>query len=176
MSRRGGYTLIEVSITLAALLIMTAFCVNLVLNSAKTTLTDALHLLQVEFMCLQQQAIACNTAYQVNFLPERNAYQIIQGEKKILHQLPKTVTFGFISGIKGPPGKPMNPIKQPIRFENPYPLAAIIQPHGRISSGTVYLKHSSGSIMGALTITPHQIAHVRVYLLENKKTWKLLAM
>lgn len=100
MNRRGGYTLIEVSITLAALLIMAAFCVNLVLISPKTTLTDALQLLQVEFMCLQQQAIACDKTYQVNFLPERNAYQIIQGEKKILHQLPNPLLLALFQALK----------------------------------------------------------------------------
>jgi hypothetical protein len=165
----------EVSITLAALLIMTAFCINLVLNSAKTSLIDALQMLHIELICLQQQAISCNLLSSLTFLPERNAYQITQTEKTIIHELPKSITFGFISGIKGPPSKPINLIKQPIRFENPHPLAAIIQPNGRISSGTVYLKHSSGSVMGAITITPHQIAYVRVYVLENKNTWKLLA-
>lgn len=176
MNNRGGYTLIEVSITLAALLVMFTFCINLALRSAKTELLDALQLLQIELICLQQQAIACNATYRIKFLPELNAYQIIQSERIIQHKLPRSTVFGFISGIKGPPSKPETLIKQPIKFENPYPLAAIIQPHGRISSGTVYLMHTSGTLMGALTITPHQVAHIRVYLLENKRSWNLLAM
>ena len=176
MKKRDGYSLIEVCITLAAILVMLSFCVNLALRSAKATLTDTLLLLQAELICLQQQAIACNATYRINFLLEQNAYQIIQSEKSVTRYLPKSVVFGTFLGIKGPPSKPESVINQPIKFENPHPLAAIIQPHGRISSGTVYLAHSSSSLMGALTITPHQVAHVRAYLLDNKKSWKILAM
>lgn len=173
MKRTLGYTLVEVSITLAALFILSVFCITAVLRSPGQVVIDGLRNLQTELICLQHQSMACNLPCRIIFLPEQNAYQIIQIEKNTLYKLPKNVVFGFKEGIKGPPGKPERVINTAIRFENPHPLAAIIQPHGRISSGTIYLKHTSGSAMGAITITPHQIAHVRVYVLADG-LWKIL--
>ncbi|MBM3886501.1 hypothetical protein FJ364_01100 [Candidatus Dependentiae bacterium] len=172
--KTAGYSLIEMSIVLAALFILMLFCVNLTVQRKKNLLINELRALQFEFICLQRQVISCNMSYRINFLLDQQAYEIVQIEKKVLCKLPSNIKFGFISGIKGPPGKPETVIKQPIRFENPTPLAAIIQPHGRISSGTVYLTHIDETIMGALSITPHQTAYMRVYILEKKKTWKLL--
>jgi prepilin-type N-terminal cleavage/methylation domain-containing protein len=174
MKFQRGYTLIEISITLAALFVLLTFCVNLVLRSTQATLIDSLQSLQVELISLQQQALACNESYRINFSPELNSYQIIQSEKSITYHLPQNIIFGLLPNVFGPPSKPEALIRQPVRFENPHPLAAIIHPHGRISSGSVYLMHSSGRAMGALSITPHQVAHVRVYLLENKNSWRLL--
>lgn len=168
-----GYSLIEISIVLTALLIMAVFCANFVFRTAETRLIDALRTLQIELFCLQQQALTSNAQYRINFLLEQNAYQIIQAEKSYVNKLPQNIIFGVKTGTKGPPGKPTTPITQPIRFENPHPLAAIIQAHGRISSGTVYLMHNSGRAAGAITVTPHQVAHVRVYLLKNR-AWEVL--
>ncbi len=174
MKNRSGYTIVEVSITLATLLIMMTFSISLALRTPQTILMDGLQSLQTEFICLQQQALSCGLQCRINFSSGTNAYQIIQGETQHTHHLPKNIIFDFKPGVKGSPGKPNTLITQAIKFENPHPLAAIIQPHGRISSGTVYLMHTNGSAMGALTVTPHQIAHVRLYLLEHG-TWKLLA-
>ena len=173
MHNREGYSLIEVSIVLTALLIMVAFCANLVFRTAETRLIDALRTLQIELFCLQQQALASNAQSRINFLLEKSAYQIIQSEKSHIYSLPQNIIFGVKTGTKGPPGKPTALITQPVHFENPYPLAAIIQAHGKISSGTVYLMHTSGRAAGAITITPHQIAHVRVYLFKNS-AWEVL--
>ena len=173
MHNREGYSLIEVSIVLATLLLMVAFCTNLVFRTAETRLVDALRTLQIELFCLQQQALASNTQYQINFLLEKNAYKIIQSEKSTINSLPQNIIFGVKVGTKGPPGKPKTLITHPVRFENPSHLAAIIHTHGKISSGTVYLMHTSGRAAGAITITPHQIAHVRVYLFKNS-TWEVL--
>lgn len=173
MHNHRSYTLIEVSIVLATLLIMVALCANFVFRSAETKLIDAMRTLQIELFCLQQQAISSGAQYRINFLIEQNTYQIIQSEKPITHQLPQNIIFGFKTGTKGPPGKPATLISQPVRFENPHPLAAIIQSHGKISSGTVYLMHTSGRAAGALSVTPHQIAHIRVYSLKDG-TWEVL--
>jgi hypothetical protein len=124
-------------------------------------------------LCLQQQALSSTSQCRINFLPQQNAYQIIQFEKPILHKLPKNIVFGFNPGAKGPPGKPTKVIERPINFEKPHPLAAIIHAHGKISSGTVYLMHTSGCAAGAITVTPHQIAHIRVYILKNN-VWEIL--
>jgi prepilin-type N-terminal cleavage/methylation domain-containing protein len=173
MKKNCGYTLLEVSITLTLFLVLVVFCVKNTQHSPRTTLITALRSLQIEFICLQQQAITSSQSYKINFSPEKNLYQIIQFGKAQTHHLPKNIVFGFFQGAKGSPGKPMHVITQPVKFESPLEHSAIIQSHGKISSGTVYLKHSSDSVMGALTITPHQIARVRLYLLEQG-TWKLL--
>jgi prepilin-type N-terminal cleavage/methylation domain-containing protein len=175
MKQRSGYTLIEVSIALAALLIFTALCSQFVWRSRRAAVSDTLALLQIELQCLQQQAMSCNESSSIKFIPAENKYVIIQAEKETVHSLPKNVIFGFLPHVKGPPGRPTQLISQAIRFENPRPLAAIIQPHGRISSGTVYVKHTSSNDMGAVTITPHQVAHVRSYLFEDGSGWQLVA-
>lgn len=168
---RQGYTLVELSIVLSLSLIVAAFSVHLVFRSAKREVLDALICLQSELACLRQQSICCKEKITVNFLLIENKYQIIQREKVLTVPLPKNVNFGFKVGVNGPPGKPESPILEAVKFENPRPRAAIIHPNGRISSGTIYLKHRSHDFMGALTMSPNQIAYIRVYEFQGER-WK----
>lgn len=173
MITEKGFLLIEVCLSLTAVFLVTVFCISTAFRTTNTSLIDALRMLQVEIFCAQQQALSSTSQCRINFFPEENIYQIIQFEKPIIHKLPKNIVFGVTPGTKGPPGKPVSIIQNPINFEKPYPLAAIIHAHGKISSGTVYLMHTSGRAAGAITVTPHQIAHIRVYILKNG-TWEIL--
>lgn len=169
MNNSRGQMLIELIIVLSGLLIFASLSVRTILQTPKFELMFAIKWLQAEILKCQQEALCFNAKITIKFIEQENRMVFFQRETTFTKNLPKNIIFGVIPGIKGPPGKPKNTINQPIKFENPHPLAAIIQSNGRISSGTIYLKHIKKDLMGALTILPHQIGHVKTYLCNHEQ-------
>ena len=105
------------------------------------------------FSYLQQRSIATLQPEILTFDEKTNSYTYTGPQNKLIcTKLGKTVKFGFIHGVKGPPSLPTQPITKAITFSHSKEKqAATFSPEGKISPGTVYLVDTNKRVMGALT-------------------------
>lgn len=172
--KHNGYFLIETLI--ACILLATITCLIFIYRNPceQNHLRHELQMLQASLHYLQQKAIAQNKVLDITFSTSRNEYFYKEGKTYVAHRLTKPVSFGFIQGAKGPPSRPTSKLKTPFSFEGQRGQTLYAFPNGKLSSGTIYFTNLEKTIMGALTIPPHQYAHIRLY--EYKRnTWHLLS-
>jgi len=86
------------------------------------------------------------------------------------YKLSKQVTFGFLSGAKGPPSKPSKAIDKSITFKD---AKIICYSDGIIQSGMVYITDAAKKNMYAISCAVAKVSYVRIYKFNKK--WTLLS-
>lgn len=175
LKRRGSFTLVELMV--AMVLVFTIVMVSLPRVSwyRYFLLRSEINNLHALFVCLQQRAIVSHTMYELFFDVDHNTYHYLAPSgKKMVCALNKYVQFGWVAGVKGPPGDPEKAIDRSITF----PLTQqghCVQffPDGKFSTGTIYIVDKEKTRVGALTCPISQVSYMRRYVYDGC-TWKLL--
>jgi type II secretory pathway pseudopilin PulG len=134
---RSGFLLIELVIVLALVTVLLALTVPV----ARSWLSG------------REQRITFQLA--------DNSYSI-NGKK---YELMRSIQFGALSAVLGPPAQPKQIIVKPCSFAD---NAIKCYPNGTISSGTVYLKDTENYAMAALTVPVGSFPALREYMYKNK--------
>ena len=174
--KQPSFSIIELMIVLSALTVLVAITVPRFLDLKKRALIHDLEYLSMVCSYLQQKAIASHKTLYLTFNQTNQCY-VYQGLKNKITTIPLSsgILFGFIEGVKGPPGDPTKAITSSITFESEkqeiYHITFFYD--GKISPGTVYLVDTKKKFMGALTCTLSQVSYIRKYL-YNKIQWTVL--
>ena len=169
MRSHKAFSLIELLITLALVAIIVTFTVPRTSFFARFLVQAEINKLHAVFSYLQQRAIAGNEEQELLFDLKNNTYRFktIQGEITI-QKLPKSVRFGFLPGVKGPPSHPDKPIEIAATFPitNGIPAAKFMT-NGKITPGTVYVVDEREQCLGALTCPISQVSNIRKYTYDK---------
>lgn len=166
MNQRG-FSLLEVTIVLALVLVMCGLGISFSWRLFDTTLTrlefDNIYML---FMQLQRQALIDRKTHTIQFDPVHNIYRWDGHE----HALPAPVLFGTIPKASGPPSSPSRPLVTSITFpEN----KVTFSPDGHIQPGTLYVTDATKKILYALSCPVSDISYIRRYTFDTQ--WHLLS-
>ncbi len=171
---RAGYSLIELLITLALVLLIVTFTVPRTTYFARFLVHAEINKLYSIFSYLQQRAIASNEVQELSFDLAAKTYQFktIQGTITTL-RLPCSVRFGVLDRVKGPPSNPTKPIEKAVTFPSRQGvITANFMTNGKITPGTVYLTDEGGRCLGALTCPISQVSYIRRYTYDGQQ-WKM---
>lgn len=164
MNARNGFSLLELMIVLAlVLVVMSLISVNVTVYK-KTLLRSELNLLQTTCYYLQKMAIAHNQQQELIFDVATQSYST-QG---YTHALPPHIHFGILDNVKGPPSSPQNAVHNPITFAH---NTITFSNDGIISSGTIYLTDSQS--LYALSSSVAHVSFLRTYHYNGK--WHLIS-
>ena len=157
---RSAFSIIELTIALALVALIAAFCIpTMSLYKKKLISNEALHI-QTTCRYLQQRALAENTNFELIF---NEADQSYSGGGEC-HKLSSSIKFGTLPGILGPPLNPTSTIKKAITF----PRSKIIfYPHGTTTSGSIYLVGGNNKLLYAITIPVGNVPHIQIYDYKN---------
>ena len=162
----AGFSLIELMVVLTII-------GSLVLLSTSNTLffnrsIVSAQLEQLYSMChlARQTALSTNQAQSIHFDIASNTYY--WGDRKEV--LPRTIRFGFIPGVQGPPSNPTTILHTPITFSG---NKITFYPDGIIQAGTLYLTDEHQTIMYALSNAVSQFSYIRMYRYDG--TWRILS-
>jgi prepilin-type N-terminal cleavage/methylation domain-containing protein len=160
-----AFTLIELMVVICLIALLAGMGV-MQFSFLDATITHAeLDKLMTACLYMQQLAIATNEEKQLLFDINKHEYRF----EKFYEKLSPRVRFGFLSGVKGPPGSPTHIIEKAITF----PSARIcFYPTGIISSGTVYLVDAKKHCLYALSNAVSHVSFLRLYIYKNG-TWQL---
>jgi len=165
-SLRTGFTLIEVTITLALFfLIVYLIVANVSFLDRNIVRAEADKLCNV-FRYLQRCAMVSNSNHEMIFDEKNNQYSF--GDRT--YKLSKKVNFGVSDSVKGPPSSPNKIIKSPITFKR---NRIIFTPDGIMGSGTIYLTDVDRNFLYAVTVSVAKVSYIRKYLYNCK--WILLS-
>jgi len=172
---RSAFSIIELLITLALVAIVVTFTIPRTTFVARFLVQAEINKLYAVFSYLQQWAIAGNELQELSFDLKNNTYQFktFQGGTTT-QKLPKSVRFGFLPGVKGPPSNPGKPIEIAATFpiQTDRPIVNFMT-NGKITPGTVYVVDGGGRCLGALTCPISQVSYIRRYTYDKQqwKTW-----
>lgn len=158
-----GFSLIELSIVIALLLILATLVGAHVSFLNRLVLRSELELLCNTCFYMQRRALMLNRQQTIYLYPEKNCYAI-EGRT---FTLPSHVVFGFLPGAKGPPSAPEHLIEQPITFKN---NCITFYPDGTISAGALYLADSAKQWGYALSCPVSAVSYLRKY--QYNGTWQ----
>lgn len=160
---KGGFSLIEVMITIAliALIITFGLCNYLYLN--KALVRSEVEKIYSICMYLQRLAMVTNKKQTLTFDMARNSYHY-QGHEERLNSY---TIFAALNGIKGPPSTPTNAISSPVTFVG---KKITFTPTGILQPGTIYLTDKKKQYQYALTVPVSQISFLRKYQYDEKWT------
>ena len=162
---KKGFTLIEVTITLALFALIVSLTVANVSFLNKSTVSAEVDKLYSICRYLQRCAMLSNEKQELIF-DEANGRYTFNG---CTEELPAQIKFGIIPQIKGPPSSPKRQITSPITFK----LSRIIfHPDGIIQPGTVYVTDNNQSCLYALSSSVAHVSYLRKYTYNGK--WTLL--
>jgi competence protein ComGC len=172
-----GYSLFELLITVAAIVIFVTLTVPKFSFVNKFVLQNEVDKLYVTLSYLQKKAMALNKQQELYFDLINNVYSytsINNSFKK--YKLPQVVEFGILPGVLGPPSKPHKVIKNPITFEKLDNNLHVIKfyPDGIISSGSVFFVDKDKRFLLSLSCPLSPYSCVRKYEYKDKK-WVLLS-
>ena len=160
-----AFTLIDLSITLALIACVATISLPVILNFQRFYVASQARVLQTTCWALQQQAIAKNKEFTLEFNEATNSYVITEQNNKLA---PK-VKFGLLPGLYGPPSSPSHKLASPITFEY---KKIIFYPTGRISPGSVYLVDDNLQTLYAITVPVSSVSYIHVYR-YHKAHWQL---
>ena len=162
---KNGYFLIEISICLTLILIISALALPNLNFLTQQIVSSDLEKINMTFSYLQQSSITGNKKIELKFnQPKTYSYENIKEE------LSNNVEFNIIDGIKGPPSMPTKQISSPVTFLN---NQVMFYPDGKIQPGTAYLVDKSKKYLYALTVPVSQVSFIRKYKNQNNK-WILI--
>jgi len=162
---KQGFTLIELAVVFALFLLLT---ILIQINSNflnRLIIQSEIEKLYTICRYLQQCALVSNKEQALIINQDLKSYQY----QNHTETLPVQVSFGFVSGTKGPPSCADNMIRSAITFTR---NRIIFYPTGIISSGTIYLTDHVKQVMYALSNGVSQISFLRIYRYDG--TWQPL--
>ena len=154
---KKSFTLIELTITLALVMLAISISLPVVLNTHHLYVATQARTLQVTCWALQQQAFAQNKQITLKFNQTNNSYNCYPAQHT---KLAPRVKFGVIPGVLGPPASPQKQLTHAITFLDEI---IVFYPDGRISPGSVYLVDDARRILYAVTVSVASISSVRLY-------------
>lgn len=170
-----GYSLFELLITLAAIVIFVTLTLPKFNFVNKFILQNEVDKIYVTFSYLQKKAMASNRTQElyVDLFKNTYSYATVNNSFKE-YKLPKVVEFGLIPGVLGPPYNPSKVIKSPITFKKKDNLYVInFYPDGNISSGSIFFVDKDKKYLFSLSCPVAPFSCIRRYKYENNK-WVLL--
>jgi prepilin-type N-terminal cleavage/methylation domain-containing protein len=171
--KKTAFSLIELLITLALVAIIITFTIPRTTFFSRFLVQAEINKLYAVFSYLQQRAIAGNESQELSFNLKNNTYQFkTVGGEVTTQKLPKSITFDFLPGAKGPPSHPDNPIVIAATFpiHNGTPIVSFMT-NGKITPGTIYIIDGGKRCLGALTCPISQVSYIRRYTYDNQH-WK----
>ena len=164
-----SFSLIELLITLALVVLLVAFTVPRTTFFARFIVQAEINKMYAICSYLQQRALAANDAQELQLDLTSNTYRFanLQG-KQTTQRLHDQVRFGVLPQASGPPGKPTASLTNASTFpeENGVPCIQFMT-NGKITSGTVYFIDRSKKCLGALTCAVSQVSYMRRYIYDN---------
>jgi len=172
LGKRGGYSLVEITISLALLVLIASLTIPTPKALEKVALQNEIATLKSRLLFLQQKAITSNRKQKLKFLHNTNQYSYkrngeTHASMEIVHRFPSSISYGFFENTKGPPSSPKKPLTSPITFQK---QKITFLPSGYISPGTVYLVNKKASLMVALSIPVSQIPFIREYTSHTRNS------
>ncbi|NDD53339.1 hypothetical protein EBZ39_05615 [bacterium] len=165
---RTGFTLLELLMIGAIVLVAATIAIPLLLQPADHDLVASLQELETLCLCAQYSAMASNQPCLINIDAANNSCCLRVDQQTWAVKLPASCTFGFLPGLLGPPGDPRTTVTQAVTFQAETKQPAIIfQQNGIISCGTLYVIDRHKSLQGALTCGVSQVSYIRRYLYKN---------
>ncbi len=164
-TQHRAFTLIDLSVTLALVACVAAISLPVLLNFQHFYVASQARILQTTCWALQQQALAENKEFTLEFNEAANSYAMAKQNNKLA---PK-VKFGVLPGLSGPPSNQSHKLINPITFEY---KKIIFYPTGRISPGSVYLIDDNLQTLYAITVPVSSVSYIRLYR-YYKTHWQL---
>ncbi|MCA9770409.1 prepilin-type N-terminal cleavage/methylation domain-containing protein [Candidatus Dependentiae bacterium] len=160
-----GYTLIELLIVLVLFVLITTLSItNFGFLHRSITRAELYHLYSLCYY-LQHKAMATRQEQKLYIDISHNTYTY----DNTTYQLPQSVSFGYLSGVKGPPTAPKKILSKPVTFKND---TVEFYPDGIISSGSIYIRDAYNNSLHALTNGIAHVSFIRLYIYN--KTWRLV--
>lgn len=161
-----GYTLIEciIACALIACIVLLSFSGMRFLH--RGLIHNELQMLHATCIYLQQRALATGRPQKLYCDAQNHAYQYGQ----TIHNFPSSIRFELVSGIQGPPSKPVSMPTQPITFTG---NTITFYPDGVLSSGTLYIHDTISHRLFALSISVAQVSLIRLYEYHDN-AWQLI--
>lgn len=168
-SGRPGYNLIELTIVLSLVGLISGLCLPALLFSRRAVLSAQAHSLQSAFWYAQQLAIATDAPVNMSFDVDAGVYDV----DGLSGHLTKGIAFGVLPGSYGPPGSPTQQLHEPIHTPNSKNFS--FWPGGAAQAGSLYLVDRVANMMYAVTVGVSSLCQVRVYQYVGRAKWMVSA-
>jgi len=160
-----GFSLMELLVVISLLVIaITVLVINVSFVDRLMARTEAEKLFLV-CRALQQEALSCNEQKILTFDEPNQTYRYGTTTEK----LNRSVRFGIIQSVKGPPASPTRELTKAITFVG---NRIVFSPDGIIQSGSVYLISKDKQSLYALSSPVSQVSFLRVY--HYDRSWQCL--
>lgn len=165
MKNRNGVSLIELSIVLAAMVIIASFAIARISIFNTLFAKAEVYKMHAFFMHMQQKAIAHQQEQVVLIDQLKQEYSSTHYNER----MPPSLRFGILPDIFGPPSQPTARVKQPVTFAH---NRITFYPTGAISPGTVYVTDKTKTYQYALTCPVAANSSIHIYRYDHR--WKQL--
>ena len=162
LKQNNAFSLFELTIVLAIIVIMTTFALSFSINNNEHHVIAEAHLLRTTIWHLQQQCRAENKNLALVFNEQEDSYTT----PNETHKLSAHVKFGTIQNVLGPPSSPKKRLKKTITFKN---KTIKISPQGIAQAGTVYFVDDKKQLLYAITVPISGVSFIRMYRYRNKQ-------
>jgi type II secretory pathway pseudopilin PulG len=173
LANREGFTLIQVLLVLALSALLATVTVPVFTFFDRLSARAELDRLYELCMLLQQRAQLENKEYKLKLDLEKHMYVVYQQDQEQQdqqHALAKSVRFGIVPGVKGPPAQPSKILIKPVSFPQ---NTITFYPTGVIHPGSLYLVDRSTASLYALTAAVSSFSYIRRYS-YTPTGWKAL--
>lgn len=161
-SNKHAFSLIELTIVLTIIIIVTTLSLSLFINFKEQYLIAEAHTLRATLWQLQQEARAQNKQKLLTFDELKNSYAT--GNET--HKLSRYVKFGILKNVLGPPSSPNKLLKKSLTFKA---NKITITPDGILQPGTIYLIDDTEKLLYAVTVPIAGVSYIRIYHYLNKQ-------
>lgn len=173
---RQAFSMLEMLLVIAIASFLLLIAIPHISNQKTAKLKQCLTVLTLTCRFVQQSAQASQHNQQIIFDPANNRYIFTKKERQIICPLPEHVSFETKTDVYGPPGNPVQPLKEPCTFpkntEN-QTFALTFYPNSNATPGAVYVLDKETSTIGALTCGVSQVSYIRTYLYQGA-CWQLI--
>ncbi len=160
-----GFSLIELLVVISLVtIIITVLVANISFVDRLMVRTEA-EKLYIVCRSLQQEAISCHEPKILTFDEANQSYRY----DNTVEKLNRTVHFGIMPAVKGPPATPTRELTKAITFIG---NRVIFSPDGIIQPGSVYLVSKDKQSLYALSSPVSQVSFLRLYRYD--RTWQCL--
>ncbi len=166
MNHGRGFTLIEVTVTLAIILIVTTLTLPLLTQDPTAELTDEQDLLAYTITLLRQKALTTGQTQHISIDPDNSSYAYQTQRGEVLHTLSKNIGFGLLAGAPAPPTShtPHKPGTW-CTFEKSGSTYQIkMFSNGKVTPGFICFRHQKQPLMAALTYDVSGLSYCRRYV------------
>jgi type II secretory pathway pseudopilin PulG len=160
-----GSSLVELLVVFCIVVVLMSMTVSQAPIVKRYAVRAEMEKMRAAFWYLAQRALSENKSFAIYFDTKQNNY-VVDDQK---HSLPRGITFGAPSWVKGPPSDPKLPITSGITFKE---QKVFFNSDGTISSGAVYVQQDKGECLYALTLPVGHISYTRIYRYQDG--WKLI--